>query len=106
MSYSTRYLDDLPKTYTHPSDEGRIWRVRYFVQGPVHLIPVDVQEWPFTEEDALRKLAEVPADYPAWIENTEGDKLLAQNAAKDEYDLGGKWTRSSRLLDAKKVDNA
>lgn len=98
MSYSTRYLDDGPRaTIIHPADIGLIWRVRYWVDVDGKA-PFDVQGYPFSESDALQRLAQVPTEYPAWIENCEGNKLLAQNAAKDEYDAGGKWTLSSRLL--------
>lgn len=99
MSYSTRYLDDGPHTVVvHPADLGLIWRVRYWVFASGQQAPFDVHGHPFSETDALQKLADVPAEYPAWIENCAGDKLLAQNAAKDEYDAGGKWTLGSRLL--------
>lgn len=101
MSYSTRYLDDLHTEVVHPADLGLIWRVRYWVLALGAHPPFDVPGYPFSDTDALQKLADVPAEYPAWIENCEGDKLLAQNAAKDEYDAGGKWTLASRTLVAK-----
>lgn len=86
MSYSTRYLDDGPHAViVHPADLGLIWRVRYWVFASGQ-VPFDVPGYPFCDTDALQRLADVPAEYPAWIENCEGDKLLAQNAAKDEAD--------------------